>query len=118
MLDTAGKGGGSLTNHLGLDRLASFIANAHRSGLVAGLAGSLRLADVAALAPLGADYLGFRSALTHGGRAGELDLVLLRELRAALQPAASSSATATEGALSLAVSATSGAAPATAPNAR
>jgi len=117
MLDTAGKGVGPLTAHQGLERLASFVADAHRRGLVAGLAGSLRLADIAGLAPLGADYLGFRSALTRGGRAGELDVDRLRELRAALQPA-SSSATATDGALSLAASAASGAAPAISPNPR
>jgi (5-formylfuran-3-yl)methyl phosphate synthase len=120
MLDTAAKGAGPLTAHLDPPRLADFVAGGRRRGLVTGLAGSLRLGDVAALAPLGADYLGFRSALTRGGRAGALDPAALGALRAALddaQRAPRSSATATAGATSLTASPMSGPAPTTASNA-
>ena len=68
--------------------------------LLCGLAGSLRAADVPALAPLGADYLGFRSALTAGGRADPLDPSRVAALRQAI-----SSASAAAGAASAARSA-------------
>ncbi|MBV8651734.1 MAG: hypothetical protein JO255_09730 [Alphaproteobacteria bacterium] len=104
MLDTADKSGGPLTAHLGLPALAGFVALARSCRLISGLAGSLRLADIAGLLPLGADYLGFRSALCAGGRGGAVDPALLRAVRAALGGAADqfgrSSATATAGAMS------------------
>jgi uncharacterized protein (UPF0264 family) len=104
MLDTADKGGGSLTTHLDLPALAGFVDLARSRGLASGLAGSLRLADIAGLTPLGADYLGFRSALCAGGRGGAVDPVSLRAVRAALGRSAGqfgrSSATATAGAMS------------------
>ena len=43
--------------------LAAFIASVKAHGLLCGLAGKLALADVMPLRALGADYLGFRSAL-------------------------------------------------------
>ncbi|MCB1748089.1 MAG: hypothetical protein KDK06_12990 [Gammaproteobacteria bacterium] len=67
MLDTADKRGPGLTALHPHEVLAGFVAEARRAGLLCGLAGRLRLADVAALRPLGADYLGFRGALCDGG---------------------------------------------------
>jgi (5-formylfuran-3-yl)methyl phosphate synthase len=81
MLDTADKRAGPLTTHLPAAALGRFVALARKHGLLSGLAGSLRLADIAALAPLGADYLGFRSALTIGGRDRGLDLAAVRAVR-------------------------------------
>jgi uncharacterized protein (UPF0264 family) len=104
MLDTADKSGGVLTAHLGLPALAGFVALARSRRLISGLAGSLRLADIAGLMPLGADYLGFRSALCVGGRGGVVDSRAVRAVRAALDRSAGqfgrSSATATAGAMS------------------
>jgi dihydroneopterin aldolase len=104
MLDTADKAAGPLTAHLGIPVLAGFVRDARRRRLVSGLAGSLRLADIAGLMPLGADYLGFRSALCAGGRGGWLDPASLQAVRRALERGAgqpgSSSATATAGAMS------------------
>ncbi len=97
MLDTADKTSGPLTAHLDRAALAAFVSRARGVGLVSGLAGSLRLGDIPSLAPLGADYLGFRSALTVAGRSGALDAVALRAVRQALD---SSRATATAGAMS------------------
>jgi uncharacterized protein (UPF0264 family) len=85
MLDTADKSAGPLTAHLSRDRLARFVAAARGHGLLSGLAGALRLADIPALATLGADYLGFRSALTHGGRDGGIDLAAVEAVRRALE---------------------------------
>jgi uncharacterized protein (UPF0264 family) len=103
MLDTADKSAGPLTRHLDPATLAGFVRLARRHGLISGLAGSLRRSDVATLAPLGADYLGFRSALTAGDRASRLDAAAIAAVRRAIDHAsASSRATATAGAMSTA----------------
>jgi (5-formylfuran-3-yl)methyl phosphate synthase len=116
MLDTADKSAGPLARHLSVTILARFVASARRHGLLAGLAGSLTVADVPLLLPLRPDYLGFRSALTVGGRSAPLDAAAVARLRALLdrasQPAglaqpdsrdgSQSKATATAGAASAA----------------
>lgn len=73
MLDTADKGAGSLRRHLDEATLTRFVELARRHELMSGLAGSLKLADVAPLAALRPDYLGFRGALCAEGRTGALD---------------------------------------------
>jgi uncharacterized protein (UPF0264 family) len=112
MLDTADKSAGPLAAHLDREALAGFVARARGLGLVSGLAGSLRLGDIPGLAPLGADYLGFRSALTVAGRSSRLDAAALRAVREALDQAAlsreSRRATATAGAISEASERSSG----------
>ena len=106
MLDTADKAAGPLTRHLDIETLRSFIAVARSYELLTGLAGSLRLSDIDTLVPLGPDYLGFRSALTRGERAGPLSGEAVGAVRAALaQASARSSATATAGAASAAAAA-------------
>jgi dihydroneopterin aldolase len=95
MLDTAGKQGGPLTRHLPLPALADFLDRARRRGLLAGLAGSLGVGDLPLLLPLRPDFLGFRSALTAGGRTAPLDAAAVARLRRAV---ARSSATAAAGA--------------------
>jgi uncharacterized protein (UPF0264 family) len=101
MLDTAGKQGGGLRVHLCDAALARFVTLARMNGLLCGLAGSLGLDDIAPLAALEPDYLGFRGALCAGDRAGRLDPDAFRAVRAALdaaQASRASSATATAGA--------------------
>ena len=63
MVDTAIKNGQSLLTHWSQDRLSNFVSQARQLNLLCGLAGSLRIEDIDKLEPLGADYLGFRSAL-------------------------------------------------------
>ncbi|MFG1462991.1 (5-formylfuran-3-yl)methyl phosphate synthase [Xanthobacter sp. DSM 24535] len=84
MLDTADKGAGRLTDHLPLPRLRDFVAQAHALGLLTGLAGSLRLGDIAVLKALSPDYLGFRGALCGGARTDALDPAALARVRAAM----------------------------------
>ena len=84
MLDTADKRAGSLSRHLDHAALGRFVAAARTHGLVSGLAGSLRLEDVATLAPLRPDFLGFRGALCRGGRTESLDPYCLTEVRRAM----------------------------------
>ena len=74
MLDTADKARGSLTSQTSLRFLERFVTAARRQGLLAGLAGSLSLADIELLRPLAATYLGFRGALCdRSDRGGTLD---------------------------------------------
>lgn len=84
MIDTADKKAGPLTEHLDPLTLSQFVIEARRHGLMTGLAGSLRLDDIPALAAAGPDYLGFRGALCTGGRTGALDPARLAMARARL----------------------------------
>jgi uncharacterized protein (UPF0264 family) len=81
MLDTAAKSAGSLTTILPADRLALFVDTAAANGLFAGLAGSLRKNDIAELARLGPDMLGFRGALCAAGRTSALDAERVATIR-------------------------------------
>jgi uncharacterized protein (UPF0264 family) len=89
MLDTAAKRHGGLRAHLSGTEIARFLRLARRAGLIAGLAGSLRPADIAPLAALGPDVLGFRGAACAGAvREAALDLEALAELRRLVSGAA------------------------------
>lgn len=85
MLDTADKSAGGLRTHLDEAPLARFVAAARAQRLMTGLAGSLKLADIAPLAALHPDYLGFRGALCATGRTGALDPERLAAVGAALK---------------------------------
>lgn len=87
MLDTADKGAGGLRRHLDPVRLAAFVAEARAHGLVSGLAGSLRRADIAPLGRLRPDYLGFRGALCGGDRTAGLDAGAMAAVRRAVDQA-------------------------------
>lgn len=89
MLDTADKRAGSLLRHLDCDCLAGFVGQARAHGLFTGLAGSLRLEDLPALLPVGADYLGFRGALCGGDRSGALDPMAFARVHRAIHSAGS-----------------------------
>jgi len=86
MLDTAGKGSGSLLDHVSMATLDIFIEQAHAANLFAGLAGSLRLSHVASLMRLKPHVLGFRGALCEAGnRTGCLSGDLVAQVRAAFE---------------------------------
>ncbi len=86
MIDTRGKRGTGLRDVLSVETLAAFVAACRASGLISGLAGSLRLADIPALAALRPDYLGFRGGLCRGGdRRQGLDEARILEAVAALR---------------------------------
>ncbi len=96
MLDTAHKDRGGLRSHMGIRQIARFVAQTRALGMLSGLAGSLRLEDVPALAGLRPDYLGFRTALCHGrARTGGIDPEAVRAIRAALGRCSGRSETAT-----------------------
>jgi (5-formylfuran-3-yl)methyl phosphate synthase len=81
MLDTVEKGRGSLLARQPTSTLAAFIGLVQARGVLAGLAGSLRGADAAALRALAPDFAGFRGAVTRDGRAGMLEAQRVRQLR-------------------------------------
>jgi uncharacterized protein (UPF0264 family) len=85
MLDTAHKTGGTLRDWRGDNALEQFVTLARANGLLAGLAGSLRRPDIAALAAIGPDYLGFRGALCLNSERGRtLDRTAFHEIRSAI----------------------------------
>lgn len=85
MLDTASKDGRTLLDHCAPDALRAFIAEAHDAGLLAGLAGSLRLAQIPELLALRPDVLGFRGALCRErDRRSALDVSAVADVRAAI----------------------------------
>ena len=78
MIDTMAKGVG-LGRIVDADTLAGFITTARSAGLMTGLAGSLKVADIDRLAVLGPDLLGFRGGLCEGfDRTRPLDPTLIR----------------------------------------
>lgn len=86
MIDTAIKNGQNLLEHWDLLKLEEFVATAQEHHLLCGLAGALRLRDIAVLAPLNADYLGFRSALCEEHeRISNIQLNLARQLQHAFK---------------------------------
>jgi len=84
MVDTADKLAGSLFDVLSDAELRRFVAVVRACGALAGLAGALRLPQLAALRALGSDFAGFRSAVCAGDRSGALDPARLRALATAL----------------------------------
>lgn len=85
MLDTAHKGDGNLRDWTDEAWLAQFVQRARGAGLLVGLAGSLREADIRPLSRLEPDVLGFRGALCANSARGEcLDPERVRTVRQAL----------------------------------
>lgn len=85
MLDTAAKGSGGLLAHQPVLALRRFVQDVQGHRMLCGLAGSLRLGDVAPLSALGPDYLGFRTALCPGGRTAGLSGAAIEELQRELR---------------------------------
>lgn len=74
MIDTLRKDSRTLRDHLAPADLDAFVRACRALDLMSGLAGSLRLADIPALASLGSTYLGFRGGLCGGAdRRSSLD---------------------------------------------
>ncbi len=86
MLDTMHKQNGSLTQVMTNETIAEFVELSKNQQLICGLAGSLRLENIAALLLFGADYLGFRGALcAENNRTEQLDVNALQMIRSAVR---------------------------------
>jgi dihydroneopterin aldolase len=84
ILDTAGKEQGRLLDHWPLADVAAFLTKTRALNLIAGLAGSLRVADITHLLPLAPDMLGFRGALCEGSRRDALSAPHILAVRQAI----------------------------------
>jgi uncharacterized protein (UPF0264 family) len=85
MLDTMNKQHGSLIQVMTLADIAQFVSLAKTQALLCGLAGSLKLADIAILNPFQADYLGFRGALCEGlDRTGQVNQSSILQIKQAI----------------------------------
>ncbi len=82
MLDTARKDGGTLFTALDDDDLRRFVEGCRERRLVSALAGSLTEGDLARLAAIGPDIVGFRGAACGGDRtSGRVDARAVRRLK-------------------------------------
>lgn len=85
MLDTMDKQKGSLTQVMAKSAIEQFVKQAKAHQLLCGLAGSLRLEDIAELMPYQVDYLGFRGALCEQhNRIGQLSKQAIVEIKQAI----------------------------------
>jgi len=82
MIDTAVKDGKNIFNFLAVKQLEKFVDEAHKLGLEAALAGSLRKQDLPVVYGLGADVAGLRgAACTNSDRVkGQITRKLVQEL--------------------------------------
>lgn len=82
MVDTAGKMGGRLLDHLPPERVPGFIQMARDHGLKVGLAGSLEAPDIPRLLAFTPDFLGFRGALCDNSlRTAAIDAEAVSQIR-------------------------------------
>jgi uncharacterized protein (UPF0264 family) len=85
MLDTMDKHKGSLTQVMTQTDIAQFAELTKKYSLLCGLAGSLRLDDIAMLMPYQVDYLGFRGALcVQHQRTGQLNQLAIAQIKQAI----------------------------------
>ncbi|OUR65679.1 hypothetical protein A9Q79_01415 [Methylophaga sp. 42_25_T18] len=85
MIDTAFKNGQHLQEHWREGKLIEFVRTTKHHELLCGLAGALRIEDIETLKPMGADYLGFRSALCQQRqRSSTLTLELAKQIQQAI----------------------------------
>lgn len=97
LIDTQDKDAGPLTKHLSCATLVAFIDRCRGAAMFAGLAGSLRCAQIGELAALAPDVLGFRGALcANHGRTQGLCAEKVAEINNALNKAQAKSNVALE----------------------
>lgn len=73
MIDTFRKGGATTFDMLSLDYLKSFVGRARERGLLAAIAGGLKVHHLHLCIKLGFDVVGIRGAACKGGRGGRID---------------------------------------------
>lgn len=84
LLDTSGKDGRTLFDWMSAAAVSRWIAEAHRAGLLAAVAGSLDHAAMPSLSRLQPDIVGVRGAACTGGRLGAVSAQRVRSLRQAV----------------------------------
>jgi len=84
MIDTYVKDGKTTFDFLTRSYLEKFVKDAHKSGLMAAIAGSLRKHHVFDAVKLEFDVIGFRGAVCAGGRGAAISEELVKELKKAI----------------------------------
>ncbi len=86
MVDTANKKNGSVRTVKSDSELSDFVKTAQSSGLLCGIAGSLKYRDIKPLLKMTPDYLGFRTALCENHRRqGKLSAAMIQKITAQLR---------------------------------
>lgn len=86
MLDTMNKNNGSLTQVMTKTDITQFVRLAKDRSMLCGLAGSIRLDDIAELMPYRPDYLGFRGALClKHNRTAQLNRSSIMQIKQAIE---------------------------------
>ena len=86
MVDTANKKNGSVRTVKSDSELSDFVKTAQSSGLLCGIAGSLKYRDIKPLLTMAPDYLGFRTALCENHqRQGKLSAAMIQKITAQLR---------------------------------
>jgi uncharacterized protein (UPF0264 family) len=80
LIDTFDKSNGDLLRHLRIAELAEIIATAHQSQRKVAVAGSLSRAMLPEILCLAPDFIAVRGAACRGGRSGQVDSALVRQL--------------------------------------
>jgi (5-formylfuran-3-yl)methyl phosphate synthase len=91
LVDTHLKDGSRLLDWWTPERLASWVSLARASGLLAGVAGSLRADDAVVVARADPDVVGFRGAACDSGRLGHVTVARVALLRRCIDSAGTSS---------------------------
>jgi uncharacterized protein (UPF0264 family) len=84
LLDTHVKDGKGLLHWIDPPALHRWVADAHRRGLIAALAGSLEPADIDTIRACAPDIIGVRGSACDGGRRGNISAQRVRALREGL----------------------------------
>jgi (5-formylfuran-3-yl)methyl phosphate synthase len=84
LVDTHGKGAGSLLSRMTLTALADFVGALHRDGLLAAVAGSLQAEHLPLVGATRPDIVGVRGAACTGGRDGTVSRLRVARLRRAI----------------------------------
>ena len=81
LVDTFGKDGRTLLDHLSIAQLGEFVHHVRGAGLTVVLAGSLTLTTLPAILPLSPDLIAVRGAVCQGSRRGSVDTFRVAELK-------------------------------------
>jgi len=84
LLDTRGKDGGDLFTFMAVGEVKAWVGSARAAGLIAAVAGSLRMESLAPIGEIGPSVVGVRGAVCAGGRGGTVDVEKVRALRRVL----------------------------------
>ena len=88
LLDTHLKDGRGLFGFMAPAEVAAWVADVHRYGLFAAVAGEIGMTDIETVQALGADIVGVRGAACEGGREGTVAAERVMSLRLRIAPTA------------------------------